>query len=195
MNSWTKNNRSTEGIVAKMSINNDNKSCINKGSTIIFFQLTKICQRSPYNPISANINYNHVFHLLWHCYDTCVVMYQIYTYNQSWMKNENLLPNSMLVITFSQHVVNMIEVDSWKCWIMKQVLTKCGSLKRDNSADTVMCFDDGAWWWIFGQFTAYCLMMHCIKTHLCIFTNIHFQQIAFCQSTILDQNVWARLSR
>ena len=35
----------------------------------------------------------------------------------------------------------MIEVNIWKDWIMKQVVTKFGNLKIDNGRNTVMCSD------------------------------------------------------
>ena len=41
---------------------------------------------------------------------------------------------------------NMIEVNIWKDWIMKQVWTKYGGLEIDNSADTNMCSDDNTCW-------------------------------------------------
>ena len=38
-------------------------------------------------------------------------------------------------------MVTMIEVNIWKDWIMKQVVTKFGILKIDDGGETVMCSD------------------------------------------------------
>ena len=54
---------------------------------------------------------------------------------------KNLIPDRKLVIAESYQIENMIDVNSWKCWIMKQVMTKFGSLKIDNGGDTMMSSD------------------------------------------------------
>ena len=46
-----------------------------------------------------------------------------------------------MVTTVSHWIENMIEVDIKKCWIMKQVMTKFGSLKIDSGRDTMMSSD------------------------------------------------------
>ena len=58
------------------------------------------------------------------------------------MKYRNLVYDPGMVITLSYQIENVIKVDIWMVWIMKQVMTKFGSLQIDNGGDIVMCTDD-----------------------------------------------------
>ena len=67
-----------------------------------------------------------------------MVIYQIDTQRQLSMKYNNLVYDHMMMITLLYSIINMIEVNIWKDWIVTQVITKLGGLKIDNRGDTVM---------------------------------------------------------
>ena len=46
-----------------------------------------------------------------------------------------------MVITLSDWIGNVTEVNIWKNGIIRQILTKFGGLKIDNDGDTGMSFD------------------------------------------------------
>ena len=50
--------------------------------------------------------------------------------------------DSMMVITLSSQIRNMTEINISMDWIMKQSVTKFGSLEIDNGGNTVMGSDD-----------------------------------------------------
>ena len=60
------------------------------------------------------------------------------------MKHRKLVYDSEMVITLSYQMGNVIEVAIWMGQIMKQLMTKFGSLKVDNGGDKVMYADDDA---------------------------------------------------
>ena len=53
----------------------------------------------------------------------------------------NLISDRKMVITSSYYIENMIEVNIWICCIMRQFMTKFGSLKFNNSGDTMINSD------------------------------------------------------
>ena len=57
------------------------------------------------------------------------------------MNCRNWVYDRLLLTTLSFQIGNIIEVNIWKDWIMKQVVTKFGSLKIDNGGNTMMCSD------------------------------------------------------
>ena len=48
-------------------------------STVINFEVAKFCHDLPHDPLFPNNNFNHIFHLIWQCYDHHTVTYQIYS--------------------------------------------------------------------------------------------------------------------
>ena len=58
------------------------------------------------------------------------------------MNYGNLVYDREMVITLSNQIGNVIEVDIWMHWIMKQFMMKFGGLTIGNGGYTVMCTDD-----------------------------------------------------
>ena len=77
----------------------------------------------------------------------------------------------------------MIKVDTWKCWIMKQVLTKFGSIKIDNGGDAIMTSDAIYYHTTYSKSSSIYIV---IRIHHCISTVINFETTKFCDNLLRD---------
>ena len=100
----------------------------------------------------------------------------------------NAASHKMLLIPLRCLIARRNQVDALNDLIMKQVVTKFGCLKIHNCGDTRMYSGDSTWWWQFYQFTAWCLIIDCIRAHPCISTVINVEGTKFCHDLLMIQN-------
>ena len=81
----------------------------------------------------------------------------------------------------------MIKVNIWKYCIMKQDVTKFGSLKIDICRDTIMSSDAIYYHTLHSKLMKLSSLYIVIRIHHCISTDINFETSKFCDNLLHDR--------